>query len=135
MLKKIVILVVALGFAWSVPSVRARVATALAPAFSLLGPVGYRMQQPMRKYQAETDLKFIDDQLQMAKTEGRPLPSSGKSFNEWLSVRRGAGDRGKDPWGNLYWMIGKSGSMTLGSNGPDGTANTEDDITRNAAIQ
>jgi hypothetical protein len=130
MFKKMVVLIVLLGFAWSYPPLRAKVAHAASPALELLGPVGYRMQQPMRKYQAETDVKFLVDQLQMARTEGRSLPSPGTSFNEWMLKRKGAGDRGRDPWGNHYWLLRSESAYTVVSSGPDGEKNTPDDIRR-----
>ena len=135
MFKKIVIGVVLLGFAWSVPEVRARTATAVAPALGVLGPVGDRMQEPMRDYQADTDLKFLADQLEIDQTYGRPLPSAGPAFTEWMLKRKGAGDRGKDPWGNLYWMDRSGGSIQLGSNGRDGTRGTADDRTKVATLK
>lgn len=135
MLKKIVIAVVALGFAWSVPSFRGRVTTFLAPALDVLGPVGYRMQEPMREYKADTDLKFLADQLQIDQTYGRPLPSGGQAFSDWMLKRKGAGDRGKDPWGNLYWMDRSGGGILLGSNGRDGERGTPDDQTKLATLK
>lgn len=134
MWKKLLIGLVALGFAWSVPQVRARIVTALAPATSLLGPLGHRMQEPMRRYQAETDIKFLVEQLQMEKNEGRPLPSNVRAFNEWMGRRQGAGDKGRDPWGNLYWMDRTTQGVEVGSNGPDGTRRTEDDLARRAEL-
>lgn len=134
MWKKILIGLVALGFAWSVPQVRARIATALAPATGLLGPVGYRMQEPMRKYQAETDIKFLVDQLRMERNEGRQLPRDTRAFNEWMARKPGAGDKGRDPWGNLYWMDRGVGGVQVGSSGPDGTKKTPDDLMRAAEL-
>ena len=134
MIKKIIIGAVLLGFAWSLPPVRARVAIALAPAFDRLGPVGDWLKQPMLEYRAETDVKFLIDQLQMERTEGRTLPTNTRAFNDWMGRRAGAGERGKDPWGNLYWMKKSGGATTVGSNGPDGIVNTSDDIRRSAAL-
>jgi hypothetical protein len=134
MVKKFIIVAVLLGFAWSLPPVRQRVGTTLAPALGFLGPVGERLKQPMLEYQAETDVKFIVDLLQMDRTEGRALPNNTRAFNEWLGRKRGAGDRGKDPWGNLYWMKKSGAATTIGSNGPDGVENTSDDIKRLAAL-
>lgn len=134
MWKKGLVVLVAMGFAWSVPSVRGRIATAAAPALSLLGPVGSRMQEPMRRYQADTDLKFLVDQLKMASNEGRPLPTTGKPFTEWMSRKPGAGERGKDPWGNYYWMERSTGVVLVGSNGKDGARDTEDDLTRRGEL-
>lgn len=131
MWKKILVGLVALGFAWSIPDVRVRVATWLAPAIGLLGPVGYRMQEPLRKYKAETDIKFLVDQLHLDREEGRQLPRDTRTFTEWMLRRKGAGDKGRDPWGNLYWMErGAPGSTRIGSNGPDGTKKTTDDLFR-----
>jgi hypothetical protein len=134
MIKKIIIGLVLLGFAWSLPSVRERTALALAPALPFLGPVGERLQRPMLEYRAETDVKFIVDQLHMERTEGRALPKDTRAFNEWMGRKGGAGDRGKDPWGNLYWMKKSGGSTMIGSNGADGVENTADDIRRSAAL-
>lgn len=134
MVKKIIIVLVVFGFAWSLPAGRARISRALSPALGLLGPVGYRMQEPMRKYRAETDVKFLVDQLQMHRTEGRQVPNSDRAFTDWMSSRKGAGEKGRDPWGNLYWLKRGEGAVTVGSSGPDGERNTPDDIHRSGAL-
>lgn len=134
MWKKVIGGLILLGFAWSVPQVRGRIITALEPATAVLGPVGYRLQEPMRRYRAETDIKFLIDQLRMDRNEGKPVPSNTRAFNEWMSKRRGAGDNGHDPWGRLYWLVRETGTVQVGSNGPDGERSTEDDLTRHAEI-
>jgi hypothetical protein len=88
----------------------------------------------MLEYRAETDVKFIISQMQMERTEGRTLPNNTRAFNDWMSRKGGAGQRGKDPWGNFYWMKKSGGATTIGSNGPDGTVNTTDDIMKSAAL-
>lgn len=134
MWKKVVGALILLGFAWSVPQVRARIIRALDPAAELLGPVGYRLQEPMRRYRAETDIKFLVDQLQMDRNEGKAIPTNTRGFNDWMSERRGAGDGGRDPWGQYYWMVRDAGVVRVGSNGPDGERGTEDDLTRRADL-
>lgn len=134
MWKKAIIVLIALGFAWSLPEVRGRITKAAAPALGVLGPVGHRMQAPMRRYQADTDIKFLVDQLLMERNEGRQLPANTKAFNEWMARRAGAGDKGRDPWGNLYWMDRTTGGVQIGSSGPDGARKTEDDLTRQAVL-
>lgn len=134
MFKKLIVGIVLLGFAWSYPPFRTKVAHAAGPALDLLGPVGYKLQEPMRKYRAETDVKFLVDQLRMERTEGRALPSAGQSFNDWMLKRKGAGERGRDPWGNFYWLLRNDNTVTVVSSGPDGEKNTSDDIRRTGVL-
>ena len=134
MIKKVIIVLVFLGFAWSLPLARAKMVGAMQPGLALLGPVGVKLKQPMLKHQADADLKFLLEQLQIDRTEGRAQPGNTRAFNEWMYARQGAGERGRDPWGNLYWMKRGEGAVTVGSNGPDGTHNTRDDIRRSTAF-
>ncbi len=134
MWKKIIIGVVALGFAWSWAPTRARMSTALSPVFGMMGPVGYKMQEPMRRWRADNDLKFLVEQLQMDKTEGKQVPGNAKAFTDWMARKPGAGNRGKDPWGQLYWMKKSGDAVTVGSSGPDGAKDTPDDLRRSAVL-
>jgi hypothetical protein len=134
MWKKIIIALVALGFAWSYPPFRARIMTAIAPAFVMLGPVGHKLSEPTRVWKADSDITFILQQLQIDKTEGKKMPPSQAEFEIWMKKRRSAGDKGKDPWGEMYWLKPGNGSITVGSNGPDTTKTTKDDVTKTIAF-
>lgn len=134
MWKKAIGGLILVGFAWSVPQVRHRIIVTLEPATAFLGPIGDWMQEPMRKYKAETDIKFLIDQLRMDRNEGRQLPTNTKAFNDWMLKRRGAGDKGRDPWGGYYWMVRQTGVVEIGSNGPDGERDTADDLSRRAEL-
>jgi hypothetical protein len=128
MWKKIIVLLVIMGFAWSYPPFRAKAMTAMSPAFATLGPVGHRLSEPTRVWKAENDIKFITQQLQLDKTEGKRLPPSAREFEAWLKKRPSAGDHGNDPWGQTYWLTPGTGTITVGSNGPDGKKTTKDDV-------
>lgn len=134
MIRKILVVVVVLGFAWSYPPMRQRMMLAMSPAFELLGPVGDRMAQPARRWKAESDITFIMQQFQLEKTEGRKSPATQRDFEVWMLRKQSAGDKGKDPWGQLYWLKRANNTVTVGSHGPDHEPNTADDITQTIVL-
>jgi len=113
MLGKIILLViVVLGIAMAVPSTRATLMDKAAPV--------------MNKFRAKlvpSQLKAMADQLAVRVNRGEGYPSSWES---WL--QRDFTGSPQDPWGHLYYLQTSRSGFTVGSLGPDGAQNTEDDI-------
>ena len=129
MIKKLVIVAVILGFAWSIPAARQRMMQWAEPALERLGPVGERVVTPVRRYNTRNEIVFLMRALAQDYEVRRPLPNP-RTFPAWLERNTPAGREGKDGWGNPYYMRADRLGITIGSPGPDGTADTADDITR-----
>ena len=127
MWKNALIGVVLLGFAWSYPPTRRPMTNALAPALERLGPAGHWVLEPTRRYDARNEVEFIVEQVQIARTEGRPVPNA-RTFQEWLRQRVTTKREGKDPWGEPYYLVHVSNTLSVGSTGSDRAPNTGDDI-------
>jgi hypothetical protein len=137
MLKLVLVLLVAIGFATAHPPTRERIAHTAAPALEKLGPVGRFLLRPMHKVTAHNEVDFLINQVELARIMGREIPTE-TSFQNWIKarVKTSAGVRvtGKDPWGAPYYLSRSQTAITIGSNGPDGKRNTPDDIRLSKAI-
>lgn len=131
-MKKAIFVVLALAIIWAIPGVRQRIGVAMLPLFERLGPVGEKAANPVRAFQARTDLSFFLRMIQDDETEGRTLPDP-RSFKQWID-RRLPEETGIDPWGNEYWLRLTGTTFTTGSNGADGVRDTEDDIMQHETI-
>jgi hypothetical protein len=128
MFKLILIVLVLLGFITAHPPTRSRIASAAAPALEKLGPVGAYALRPVHGFTAQNEVDFIADQIKLANEVGRETPKDD-TFQDWLVKRRvTTRNSGKDPWGAPYYLTRKDKRFTVGSLGPDGRKNTEDDI-------
>ena len=133
MVKKVIVVVMLCGLAWAYPPTRARIVLALQPALIRMGPVGERMITPVHRYNTRTEVNFIADQIILSKTEGREIPDE-RTFTRWISKRLLTKNQGKDAWGHAYYLVGVSGSLTVGSVGEDGQRGTADDIRKTIRI-
>lgn len=131
-MKKVIFLVLALAIIWAIPGVRQRIGVAMLPVLERLGPVGEWAANPVRSFQARTDLSFFLRIMQDDDTEGRALPDD-RSFQQWID-RRMPQETGLDPWGNEYWLRRNGSVYTTGSNGVDGVRDTDDDIVQRETI-
>jgi hypothetical protein len=127
MWKKLLVVAVLLGFAWSLPPSRRWITNALAPALVKLGPVGERLVEPTRRYDARNEVDFIVDIMEMNRTEGRAMPTA-RTFEKWLQQKVTTRRNGIDPWGKSYYLMRLGKTTTIGSEGPDGERSTADDI-------
>ena len=127
MFKTLAIFVILLGFGYAYPPTRARMVLAAKPALVRMGPVGERVLMPIQRYNTRQEIKFILDQISLAKTEGKELPED-QTFQRWLRKRLLTKHNGKDPWGHPYFLIRVGGQATVGSVGQDGRRGTGDDI-------
>jgi hypothetical protein len=132
-MKKAIVVVLALAIIWAVPGVRQRIGVALLPVFERLGPVGERVANPVRAFQARNDLSFFLRMMEEDATEGRPRPDP-RRFSEWVDQRMPE-ESGVDPWGQPYWMRQRDRTVTVGSNGVDMVRDTDDDILQEATLQ
>jgi hypothetical protein len=131
-MQKIIAFIVILAVIWAVPPVRERIATATVPALERLGPVGDVLINPMRRMSAKNKARAITRQATIDRNEGRPAPEP-QSFRSWIT-RRMPDETGLDPWGRPYWLDRRTGSLTVGSSGPDGIRNTADDVSHTVAF-
>lgn len=127
MFNKILIGVVLLGFAWAWEPTRVRMILAARPALERMGPIGEKAITPIQRYNTKTELTFIADQIQMAKTEGREVPDAN-TFQKWLKKQLKTKNQGRDPWDHPYYLIQLGSTLTVGSIGEDGERGTDDDI-------
>lgn len=128
MVKYIIILVLLVGAATSIPQIRNRVIPPLAAA---LGPTGERMMTPVKKWKAKTRCEDLLRELRATNTSGRPIPEP-KGFTAWAQFVLRVPDAGIDPWGSRYYYKQIRTQMTVGSPGPDLKRETVDDITVSA---
>jgi hypothetical protein len=107
------IVLVILGAVIAIPASRDRIADYVNPVVD-----GFRAKMvPSR-------LEVMADQLDVRIQRGQGLPGN---FEGWL--RRDFSAVPVDPWGNVWYLdVGRRG-YTVGSMGPDGRKNTDDDIT------
>lgn len=131
-MKKAILAVLVLAIIWAIPDVRNRIGVALMPVLERLGPVGEKIANPVRAFQARNDLGFFLRIMEEDDTQGRRLPDTA-GFSDWLEERMPQ-ESGIDPWGEPYWMRRTGNRITVGSNGPDMLAKTEDDIVQEAAV-
>jgi hypothetical protein len=102
-------------------------AIGLRPVLHRLGPVGDVIVTPVERYSARNEVKFILEQLQLNRTEGREIPDVA-TFHKWIDKRLMTKNHGMDPWNQPYFMLKVSGKLTVGSLGEDGVRGTADDI-------
>lgn len=111
--KIILILVVVFGAAMAIPSTRAKLEDAAAPAMNAF-----------RARIVPGRLETMADQLEVRLERGEGFPGS---WEGWL--RRDYSSVPEDPWGNLYYLESGRRGFTVGSSGADGVRGNEDDIT------
>jgi hypothetical protein len=131
-MQKIVALILILAVIWAVPALRERIAAATMPALEKLGPAGDVLLNPMRRMSAKNKARAITRQVTIDRNEGRPAPEA-QNFRNWITTRM-PDETGLDPWGRPYWLDRRAGSLTVGSNGPDGVRNTSDDVSHTVAF-
>ncbi len=111
----------------------------------ILGGIGYKMIGALESAKiktAEGDMKGLDSLLMQYKMNGGHYPTQGQGLNalvvkpnstpipkKWVKQLK---ESPMDPWGNpyAYRFPGKKnpGEYEIISNGPDGIANTGDDL-------
>ncbi|HUF69937.1 MAG TPA: type II secretion system protein GspG [Longimicrobiales bacterium] len=133
MIKNILIAIVLLGFAWAWEPTRVRMVLAARPALERMGPLGDWAVTPIQRYNTQTEISFITDQIIQSKTEGREVPNA-RTLQSWLQARVVTKNRGRDPWGHPYYLIQVGTVLTVGSVGEDGERGTDDDIKKSITL-
>lgn len=105
-------LLVAFAIAMAVPQSRARLVEEVTPVLD-----EFRARLVPRR------LEVMADQLEVRVGRGEGFPAN---FEGWLG--RSFSGPELDPWGNHYYLQVSRRTFTVGSLGPDGEANTPDDI-------
>ncbi len=110
----VVAAIVLLAVAYAVPTSRAWLVDASGP---LSGQLKARL--------LPAKLEAMADELERQRPFLGDLPR-GRAWEAWL--RTEAPGQPEDPWGNLFYLRPDRDGFILGSRGPDGVANNQDDI-------
>ena len=126
-MKFLIVLIIGLGVIFGVPSLRARVMPKIEPVLTKLG-IGDRLANPIKRRTAENELRVVVQKLEEGILEKRKKLPTEKTFPQWVYVNTRLSKRGVDPWGSKYYLSRVGQQMTVGSNGPDLTRDTPDDV-------
>jgi len=129
MIKKLLIVVVILGLAWTIPATRKHMARIVEPVVVRLGPVGAWAANPIRRYNTRNEIVLLVRELSQDHKSLVPPPTP-RNFPAWVRRNTNSGREGKDAWGNDYYLRQIRTGLTVGSPGEDGEIGTEDDLTR-----
>ncbi len=84
--------------------------------------------QPVLIWSAERELERLTQTVRLEARDELTLPLI-RTWNAWLPENVSA-DGTTDPWGTLYTYIVWPDSFAIGSDGPDGEHDTEEDLRR-----
>lgn len=131
-MKTFVVILLLIGAAFGIPSIRNRIVGPLDPLLSKIGPLGDKIATPARRWQADQEFKLILRRIEEERSLRRPMPAP-RTFQSWLKTNVPALERqGNDPWGRPYYFIHNRQTTTIGSEGPDRIRDTPDDVRRSA---
>jgi hypothetical protein len=133
MLKFLVILILIIGAAFGIPRVREKIMPPLLPLLEKLGPVGDKLQAPVKKWAASNEAHILLRKLAADYGQNKELPSPLR-FQIWIKQNTRGGKGGMDPWGRPYYMIHRAHELVVGSPGPDRIRNTADDVRASAPL-
>jgi hypothetical protein len=134
-MKAILIIILLIGAAFGIPSIRNRIVGPLDPVLSKLGPAGEKIQNPARRYKASQEATAITRKLTDERSMRRPMPSPPR-FPAWVQANmRSLEIDGLDPWGHPYYYIQTRQEMTVGSVAQDGVRDTPDDVRVTAPLK
>lgn len=133
-MKFLLVLILGLGVVFGVPSLRAKVMPKIEPVLTKLG-LGDRLANPIKRRTAENEMRVIVQKLEEDILEKRKKLPTEKTFPQWVYANTRLAKRGVDPWGNKYYLSRLGQQMEVGSNGPDSTRNTEDDVRLPVAVR
>ena len=131
-MKGLLVILILLGFAWSVPAGRERIQGVLQPVAERLDPVLDWALNPTRRAGVRRELDFIMRAIETHRQTGRGFPNPA-TFSEWVASSVDAVHDGLDPWGQPYTLEVSRETVTVISAGPDRVRGTADDVrvTRN----
>jgi hypothetical protein len=84
--------------------------------------------QPVLVWSAEREIERLSQGVRLEAREEYTIPTN-RNWNAWLTENF-SGDATTDPWGELYSYQAWADSFAVGSDGPDGQKDTEDDLRR-----
>lgn len=84
--------------------------------------------EPVLVWSAGREIEKLAESVRVEAREGYRLPSK-RDWNAWLTENF-TGDATTDPWGELYSYQVWADSFMVRSSGPDGEAETADDVRR-----
>ena len=131
MFKFIFFLLIVIFVVATIPKVRN---TVVPPILQRLGPVGVKLETPMKKWEAQAECDRLLRELRQANAQGKAVPAPA-NFYEWARTTGTDPNTGKDPWAQRYWLKHGRTIMTCGSSGPDMLRNTPDDVSVNTPWQ
>jgi hypothetical protein len=131
MFKFIFFLLIIIFVVATVPKVRNRI---VPPILNRLGPVGVKLETPMKRWEAQAECDRLLRELKQAAVQGKTVPAPN-AFYDWARATSTKPNTGKDPWGERYWLKPGRSIMTCGSNGPDTQRGTPDDVSVNTSWQ
>lgn len=127
-MKAFLIVILLIGAAFGIPTIRNRIVGPLDPLLSKLGPAGDRIANPARRWQASQEAMLILRRIAEDRNLNKPGPSP-LTFQNWVKANvRGLKWQGNDPWGHPYYYIHTRQNMTVGSQAQDRLRDTEDDV-------
>jgi hypothetical protein len=127
-MKVLLLILLLIGAAFAVPSIRNRLAGPMDPLLARLGPVGEKIRTPARRFTAHNEIQAIIGRLNEEKLQGRSLPRPVQ-FRQWVHDKmRGDIQDGIDPWGQPYYYSRTRTHAVVGSAGADQQRDTQDDV-------
>src|SRR5688572_22428889 len=127
-MKAFLIVLLLIGAAFGIPSIRNRIVGPLDPLLSKMGPLGEKIATPARRWQADQEEKLILRRIEEERSQHRPMPAP-RTFQSWLKTNvPDLNWKGNDPWGRPYYFIHNRQITTIGSEGPDRLRDTPDDV-------
>lgn len=127
---------VLIGASTSVPAIRSRVAPRVEPIREYLvrevGPPLRRGFEPIRRWQAQQEMRVIARELRQRGMSLHPLPHP-REFARFLDRARYIPRGSQDPWNSAYQLMVTRDSIIVSSLGPDGQRGTEDDLRHSVA--
>jgi hypothetical protein len=126
-MKYLLVILIVLGFAWTIPSARVRIQEALEPLGAALRPAVDWALNPTRRAGAAREAQFILREIENQRQMGRGYPAPG-GFQDWVRTTVESVDDGLDPWGEPYYLEMTRQHVIVGSAGPDRAIGTADDI-------
>lgn len=126
-MKWLIVILILIGFAWSVPAGRERIEAVLEPVGEQLAPALDWALNPTRRAGVKRELDFILRAIENERQMGRPVPDPN-TFHEWVGSSVDALNDGLDPWGQPYYLELSRATVTVVSAGPDRERGTDDDV-------
>ncbi len=126
-MKVLLIILIVVGFAWTIPPARERITDTLRPVGVALRPALDWALNPSRRAGAGREEQWIMREIENQRQMGRGLPEP-RTFHDWVKRHVESVDDGLDPWGQPYYLEIDRQNMAVGSAGPDRTPGTADDI-------